>query len=146
MQFPLPGSPKSKQNLGTDGPNSLFNFNKPEREFDFHLLWHLVSDTKLPLQLFSTPAQQLNDTFQVSAGLGLPLQTNLTCPSLLDTALSISSHSIPGSVRAGWGFEQPDLVEGVSVYSRRLERDDLLTQTTLEFSAPSLLFHNTATE
>jgi len=34
---------------------------------------------------------------------------------------------IPGSVQsqAGWGFEQPGLVEGVSAHGRGLELDDL---------------------
>lgn len=104
--------------LGTGGLNSLFNFSKPEQEVD-------LLSSAAPCQRYEAPPSAFPHSsiaaeWDISneCWFGLPLQTNLT-------ALSTSSHSVPGSVQAEWGFEQPDLEEDVPVYGRGLERDDL---------------------
>jgi len=38
MQLPWLGSPKSKENLGTDGPGILFYLSKPEQEANLSLV------------------------------------------------------------------------------------------------------------
>lgn len=151
MQLPLLGSPKSKQNLHTGGPNSLLNFSKPEQEFD----------------LLSPVALCQSSPFSFS-----PLQRS-SCMTYFRWVLSSACHCKQTSpvlsyLTPHWAPPHTASLEvvrldgalsnliwwKVSLYTSggctRQSLRSLPTQTFPWFSAPPLKigvsFHNTATE